>query len=115
VRGKPKPEQPEYNGRDNETGTEDNEHWAITKSRAGLDWRLDRATFFLAHRCLLSFRQENATSSYQFPAVLNVSFHACHAFHAFQQFQKNTTTFGGEVEPMEFLVVMEDRWWPSLS
>jgi hypothetical protein len=51
---------------------------------------------------------ENATSSYPVPKVLNVSFHACHAFHAFQQFQKNRTTFGGEVEPMEFLVVMED-------
>jgi hypothetical protein len=53
VRGKPKPEQPQYNGAEDEADTEDNEHRAITKSRTGLNRRLDYAALFLVHSCVL--------------------------------------------------------------
>src|SRR4029079_17684988 len=55
VRGKPKIEQPQYNGPENETVTEDTEDWAITKSSAGFNTRLECAPFFLMHGCLLRF------------------------------------------------------------
>jgi hypothetical protein len=55
VRGKPKPEQPQYNGPEDETVTEDTENRAITKSGPGLNSRLDCAAFFLVHGCLLRF------------------------------------------------------------
>jgi hypothetical protein len=63
VPGKPKPEQPKYNGRENETDSQHAEHRAITKSGAGLNSRLNCAAFFLAHACLLRFRQENLPGS----------------------------------------------------
>jgi hypothetical protein len=48
AQGKPKPEQPEYNGAENETDTEDKEHRPMTKSSAGLNSGLDCAAFFCA-------------------------------------------------------------------
>jgi hypothetical protein len=73
VRGKPKPEQPEYNGPENETGTEDNEHRAITKSGAGLNRRLDCAAFFLVHGLPPGVPTRKRHLAKPVPKVLNVS------------------------------------------
>src|SRR5690242_2649812 len=73
VRGKPKPEQPEYNGPENETGTEDNEHRAITKSGAGLNRRLDCAAFFLVHGLPPGVPRRKRHLVIPVPKVLNVS------------------------------------------